>query len=151
MSKRWFLARKEEVSFKCVVHNKKADQWPVFTYLAFNFNGTFSSKSRKKLRSPYTDNLKIMLNSVSQKVISTDVALKLFQEQSNGSHSLWIRAWTQATSHSSFYLLQDLVDDSTCHGSAIMAVKWINLQASPATLLCLPSSLSHCLCLRTYV
>ena len=50
MSKRWFQAR-NEVSFKCAVDNMKADQWPVFTFLAINFNETFPLKSQECMKS----------------------------------------------------------------------------------------------------
>lgn len=47
MSKRWVLAR-NEISFKLAVDNMRADQWPVFTYLAIKFDRTFPLKSLTK-------------------------------------------------------------------------------------------------------
>lgn len=52
MSKRWFLVR-DEVSFKSALENMKVDRWPVFTYLAINFNEPFPLKSQKIMKSTY--------------------------------------------------------------------------------------------------
>lgn len=44
---------RDEVSFKSALENMKVDRWPVFTYLAINFNEPFPLKSQKIMKSTY--------------------------------------------------------------------------------------------------